>query len=1235
MAQRAVTSPNMIESNHLTQNDRTGRRLLAGGAAIAILVARGSTARAAELAEAVEKPLVAVGLGVANSPAWLSWLSGLLLLSLGGLGLWHLRRLTLATAPTILAAEALPRPAATAGRRPPTGPPMEPTMEPAPSPASPPPSPDAAELERTRLALKEAQTRLAALERSAQSGFWRWSVRAKRFTIWSDGLKQLCGLQSHQTPRSLEDFYLLVHPGDRHYVTRQHQAALQNDSDLELQFCLVRPDGAVRHVALRESVRRDLQGSVIQRDGTLRDITEHKEAEDARRKSEAKFRYLAAGSLQGVVIERDLRPLFMNDALADMFGYDSVDDMLALGSVLELATPDEQTAIKRRYYANLRGQTSPQQFELLGRKKDGIPIWLDIAMRTVSWDGREATQWTIVDITDRKFAEEALRESEARYRSLFDESPVSIWEADWSGLKLFIDELRAQGISDLKAHLDANPDVVADAVSRIKIIDFNRSTLQLYRVSSREALLEKMDQFLADTYWNHMPELISSFAEGETRFVSEGPERTLDGGEIVVRITREIPKGYRDDWVRVIQIVEDITEQKDAEIALRQSEARFRDLFDSAPISMWEEDWTGIKAMIDDLQEQGIEDISQYFKDKPEAIDTLRHRVKVLDFNEATAELFGAPDKPTFWKRMEELQSKLSWLGTAKAMAVFADGATSLVRDARDKDLDGETIWVHEVFKLLGSEQEDWSRVIITMENITERKMAEDALQKSEARFRGVIDNLPSAVLLKDLDGRYVLANRKFEEWIGRPACEILGRTCSDIFPDEAAEDYETLDRDVLRTGDAMQREHQMQLASDGQRQVFTTKFPVFDADGRAIGVGTINSDVTEQRQTEALLRQAQKMEAIGQLTGGVAHDFNNLLAVILGNLELLEEHLEDDPEAHKMLGPSLGATRRGAELTNRLLAFARRQPLEPRAVDLGELIASLTSVLRRTLGEAVEIRTRVSKALWPTLIDPLQMENALLNLAVNARDAMPGGGRLTIAAANVELRERAVRETEGLSPGRYVKLVVSDTGSGMPDEVARQAFEPFFTTKEVGKGSGLGLSMVYGFAKQSGGHCEIESRPDKGTSVTLYLPMAKAKVAAGVKPPRQKMDAPATGEIVLIVEDDPDVRALTARQVTTLGYQVLEAPDGPTALGLLGDNTPVDLLLTDVMLPSGMTGVELARKAMGLRPQLRVLYMSGYSRDALMQTAGYDDKIKLIDKPFTRADLAAKMRESFAQPSR
>ena len=1220
--------PNMIDHSSGIRSDGTFRtaagRMAAVCALLAILTWQGGAAGAAELVEvAAGQPLVSPAFEPSNAVHWLSWAGGLLILSLSLYVLWQLRRHPLLAHAIVDRAAKGPRSeqdgmserggeGRTAGC----------------------PLPETKELEQTTHALAEAQRRLTDLERRAKMGYWRWSPSDTRFTVWSDGLRQVCGLAANETPSVLEDFHLLVHPGDRHYVMTEHQAAISSECDLELTFCLVRPNGEARHVALSETVRKGDEGTVVARDCILQDITERKEAEDARRKSEAKFRHLSEGSLQGVVIERDLKPLFANEALAKMFGYDSVADALALDSVLELATPDQQPAIKQLYYEQLRGQTAPRHFELLGRKRNGIPIWLDIATRPISWDGRRATQWTIVDITERKLAEEALLENEARYRSLFDESPVSIWEADWSDLKRFVGELQAEGVTDLEAHLKANPKAVAEAVSRIRVIDFNKATMQIYRAASGETLWEQMDQFLDGTYWDHLPEQIAAFAQGETRFVTESRERALDGSELVVRILREIPEAYRNNWGRVIEIVEDITERKDAEAALRESEARFRDLFDGAPISIWEEDWTGVKDLIDDLRKRGIEDFARHFEENPDIRAELPTRIEFLDFNDAAAELFGAADKRDLWNRLESLRSTTSWLGLEEAITAFTAGAKGHSRDAPDTNLHGETIWLHESYKLLGNDPDDWSRVIVIMENITERKNAEDALQKSEARFRVFIDNSPAAILLKDLQGHYVLVNKRFEEWLDRPASEIRGKTCFDIFPEEDAELYTRLERAVEESGEATQRELDLPIPDGTTRRLITTKFPVLDADGKAIGIGTINTDVTEQREVEALLRQAQKMEAIGQLTGGVAHDFNNLLAVILGNLELLDEHLKDDQEAKKMLDPSLGATRRGAELTNRLLAFARRQPLEPQNVDLGELIDGLTSVLRRTLGETVQINTLVSKKLWPTLIDPLQMENALLNLAVNARDAMPGGGKLTIEATNVSLSGGDVRQKEGLNPGRYVSLVVSDTGSGMPPEVAEQAFEPFFTTKEVGKGSGLGLSMVYGFIKQSGGHCEIDSRQGEGTAITLYLPMAEAEASSRSKAAGKPRDAQATGEVVLIVEDDPDVRALTLRQVDTLGYRVLEAPDGPSALALLNEDVDIDLLLTDVMLPNGMTGVELAKEALRLRPGLRVLYMSGYSQDALMQATGYDEQIKLIDKPFTRDDLARKMRETFDQPA-
>jgi PAS domain S-box-containing protein len=391
--------------------------------------------------------------------------------------------------------------------------------------------------------------------------------------------------------------------------------------------------------------------------------------------------------------------------------------------------------------------------------------------------------------------------------------------------------------------------------------------------------------------------------------------------------------------------------------------------------------------------------------------------------------------------------------------------------------------------------------------------------------------------------------------------------------------------------------------------------------------------DVTQRIAAEAQLRQAQKMEAIGQLTGGVAHDFNNLLAIIQGNLGLLGERVTGNPAATEMISDALRATGRGAVLTQRLLAYSRQQPLEPKTVAVDQLIASLMTLLRRTLGEDVDIQAIMAPDLWPMRIDPYQLENALVNLSVNARDAIPQGGKLTFEGFNSYLdADYAVQNAEVI-PGEYALLAVTDTGTGMPPEVVSHAFEPFFTTKPVGRGTGL--SMVFGFVKQSGGHVKIYSEPQRGTTIKLYLPRAMSATDATAAANRAQ--APlrhGVGETVLVVEDDADVRKLAVAPLTSLGYRTIDAQDGPEALALLKETPHIDLLLTDVVLPRGMNGSTLARAAQIALPKLKVLYMSGYTRNAILHNGVLDEGVHLLMKPFHKAELAVKIRQILDEPS-
>jgi signal transduction histidine kinase len=374
-------------------------------------------------------------------------------------------------------------------------------------------------------------------------------------------------------------------------------------------------------------------------------------------------------------------------------------------------------------------------------------------------------------------------------------------------------------------------------------------------------------------------------------------------------------------------------------------------------------------------------------------------------------------------------------------------------------------------------------------------------------------------------------------------------------------------------------------------------------------------------------LGQAQKMEAVGQLTGGIAHDFNNLLTVLLGNAEFLVDDLADRPESRELAQSMVMAAERGAELTRSLLAFARRQPLAPQAVDANRLVLAMEGLLRRTLGEHIEYRIVLNPGLWPAMVDSAQLESAVLNLALNARDAMPLGGALTIETSCTHLDDAYAGQHPEVQPGDYVMIAVSDSGTGMAPEILAQVFEPFFTTKEVGKGTGLGLSMVYGFVRQTGGHIKLYSELGEGTTVKLYLPRADASPAAA-EPPRP---APVTGagEVVLAVEDNDLVRSHVTSELKALGYSVLSAASGAEALHIVHDRARrIDLLFTDVVMPGGLSGPDLARLAVEVRPGLKVLYTSGYTENSVVHNGRLDPGVQLLTKPYRRQELARKLRE-------
>ena len=504
------------------------------------------------------------------------------------------------------------------------------------------------------------------------------------------------------------------------------------------------------------------------------------------------------------------------------------------------------------------------------------------------------------------------------------------------------------------------------------------------------------------------------------------------------------------------------------------------------------------------------------------------------------------------------------------------------------------------------------------------------ALDRQQLLLQKVIDTDPSLIFVKDFEGRFVLVNRAVAEVYGCSIEELLGKTDADFNSNpQEVEHFLRNDREVMEKGQAklIAEEPVTNPVTAETRWFQTIKVPLTLPGYEVplmLGVGT---DITPRRQLEEQLRQSQKMEAIGRLAGGIAHDFNNVLTAILGYSQMLLTDLPDGDLRREDIQEIEHAANRAATLTRQLLAFSRRQVLQPQVLDLNELVDNLDKFLRRLLGEDVDLRVSLSPGLWLVSADSGQMEQVIMNLAVNARDAMPTGGKLTVETANVVLDAAYAQRHIAVTPGEYVMLAVSDTGTGMDEETQARIFEPFFTTKSSGKGTGLGLSTVYGIVKQSGGNIWVYSEIGRGTTFKVYLPR---EAGAGAPPPKARTeptDLRGT-EVILLVEDEDPVRTLAAKVLRSLGYQVMEAKLGREAVTIANTHDgKIDLLLTDVVMPE-YSGAELARKLGETRPHLRVLYMSGYTDEAIIHHGVLASNIAYLQKPFTPDVLATKVKE-------
>jgi PAS domain S-box-containing protein len=684
--------------------------------------------------------------------------------------------------------------------------------------------------------------------------------------------------------------------------------------------------------------------------------------------------------------------------------------------------------------------------------------------------------------------------------------------------------------------------------------------------------------------------------------------------------TQVVHVPHRDSAGRtlgVYVVVSDVSERKLAERRISESEARFRSIANSAPVLIWV---TGADGRREFVNQAYLDFLGLTY-------------AEALDFD---------------WRRALHPDDLARILAEEP---VIEPSVRIVTVEARFRRRDGEWRWLRSESQPRWGPAVEHAGFIGVAHDVTEAKRAQQELRQiNETLERRVKERTAQLVatealvgtffehssechaIMVEADGgfRYQEVNPATLHLYGMARDEVVGRRTKDVLGPEMGAAVNRNLAECLREGGSRRYER---MQGDGVVEAVATAVPTRDGEPRRVVVSA--RDVTERRRLEEHLRQSQKMEALGQLTGGVAHDFNNMLTLVLGGLDTIERQigaLAESPAATRIAratNMALQGVQRAQALTDRLLAFSRQQALVPRLVNANTLVAGIGDLLQRTLGEQIALETILGEGLWNAFVDLNQLENALINLALNARDAMPRGGKLVIETANRFLDAAAVGSlTEAIEPGEYVMIAVADTGVGMDEETRKRAFDPFFTTKEIGKGTGLGLSQVYGFTRQSSGQVQIESELGKGTVVKIFLPR-RLSTPEDLKESDRKPFVQARGrESVLVVEDDDAVRAYTAEILRELGYTVSEAASTKAALAILESAKRLDLMLTDVVMPGAMNGRELADEAVRLRSGLRVLFMTGYSRDAIIRHGRLEAGVHVIGKPFSFHDLAAKVRE-------
>lgn len=980
----------------------------------------------------------------------------------------------------------------------------------------------------------------------------------------------------HIDTRPAVDFEAVVIKDDEKLVSHS-SSRKDGDAATEVEYRIRRGNsGEIRWIARKGEFQRDQDGKPVRFIGIARDITAQKFSEDALKKTQEKLALALEATGVGT-FDFDLinNVLEWDDRCRELFGLPP-NATVSYETFLEGLHPDDRAAIDKAVQdaISVDGDGDYDVTYRTVSMVDGRVRWIAAKGRTF-FDQGKAIRFigTVRDVTQSREKEQLHRETEERYRLASRATNDAIWDWDFkTNFVLWNDALTAAYGHPLEA-------VKPNSEWWIEHIHPDD------RAAIDHSIHAVIDGDGED--WT-----------GEYRF------RRFDGSYAQVYDRGHIIRDEYGDPVRMIGAMLDLTRIQDAETALRESELRYRSLF----------------AALD----EGLCIIE--FIDGPNGPSSDYVHLKYNEAYQRQAGVSGIEGKRVRELFPDEADKWISFyrevLDTGRPKRV------ELKFDETHKILDVGAFRLEPAEKL---------QVAVVCQDITSRRMTESLLRDLNSSLERRIAERTAdrdrmwrlstdLILVADFNAFITAANPAWQRVFGWSDQDLIGLCFLDlVHPDD--KDATIAEVGKLSEGATTFSFENRYRRRDGKYRVIS--WTAVPEDGYIHAAGR---DVTEEREaavalknTEAALQHAQKMEAIGNLTGGVAHDFNNLLQVVAGNLQLLAKDIAGNEKAQRRISNALAGVDKGSKLAAQLLAFGRRQALDPRVLNIGRLVRSMDEMLRRTIGEGVEVETIVSAGLWNTLVDPMQIENAILNLAINARDAMDGFGKLTIEVGNAYIDDAYSRLYDDVQTGHYVVLSVSDTGSGMAPDVIEKVFEPFFSTKPEGKGSGLGLSMVYGFVKQTGGHVKIYSEVGHGTTLKMYLPRSTQQEDLEIAP----LEGPVEGgaETILVAEDDEGVRATVVEMLQELGYRVLKAPDATSALTILESGIPIDMLFTDVVMPGTLKSTELARKAKERFPQIAVLFTSGYTENSIVHGGRLDVGVQLLSKPYTREALARKIR--------